>query len=147
MAKVYNCTLGAIKEQLEDFGLDGQPVYQVALSRQSWDMGQAVFCDLNNTYKVFQKLFDNEIDIVDLTQYKKAFILPGCPVSLPRLKEALREHKITVTNDASKADFFVTHTEYGQYHTDGESIRTSSMLFRMTNYEALDISTSIDLSK
>ena len=58
MAKVYNCTLGAIKEQLEDFGLDGQPVYQVALSRQSWDMGQAVFCDLNNTYKVFKKYFN-----------------------------------------------------------------------------------------
>ena len=49
MSKVYNCALGAIKEQLEDFGLDGQPVYQFALSRQSWDMGQAVFCDLNNT--------------------------------------------------------------------------------------------------
>ncbi len=146
MAKVYNCTLGAIKEQLEDFSLDGQPVYQVALSRQSWDMGQAVFSDLNNTYKVFQKLFDNEIDIVDLTQYKKAFVLPGCPVSLPRLKEALREHGITVTNDFSKADFFVTHDEYGKYHCDGESIRTNSMLFKIHNYEAMDISTSINLA-
>jgi len=146
MSKVYNCTLGAIREQLEDFGLEGQPVYQVALSRQSWDMGQAVFCDLNNTYKVFQKYFNNEIDVVDLTQYKKAFILPGCPVSLPRLKEALREHSITVTNDVNKADFFVTHDDYGQFHTDGESIRTNSMLFRMTNYEAMDISTSENLA-
>ena len=67
MAKVYNCTLGAIKEQLEFFGLDEQPVYQVALSRQSWDMGEAIFSDLNNTYKVFKRLFNNEIDIVDLT--------------------------------------------------------------------------------
>ena len=146
MAKVYNCTLGAIKEQLEDFGLDGQPVYQVALSRQSWDMGQAIFCNLNNTYKVFQKYFEHEIDIVDLTQYKKAFILPGCPVSLPRLKEALREHSITVTNDFNKADFFVTHNEYGQYHSDGESIRTNSMLFKTMNYEAMDISVSVDLA-
>ena len=146
MAKVYNCTLGAIKEQLEDFGLDGQPVYQVALSRQSWDMGQAVFCDLNNTYRVFQKYFNDEIDIVDLSQYKKAFILPGCPVSLPRLKEALREHSITVTNDFNKADFFVTHNEYGQYHSDGESIRTNSMLFKTMNYEAMDISVSVDLA-
>ena len=146
MAKVYNCTLGAIKEQLEDFGLDGQPVYQVALSRQSWDMGQAIFCDLNNTYKVFKKYFNDEIDVVDLTQYKKAFILPGCPVSLPRLKEALREHKITVTSDWNAADFFVTHDNYGQFHTDGESIRTNSMLFKVTNYEAMDISASIDLA-
>ena len=146
MSKVYNCTLSAIKEQLEDFGLDGQPVYQVALSRQSFDMGQAIFCDLNNTYKVFKRYFNDEIDVVDLTQYKKAFVLPGCPVSLPRLKEALKEHGITVTNDFSKADFFVTHDNYGQFHTDGESIRTSSMLFRMTNYEAMDISTSINLA-
>ena len=146
MSKVYNCTLGAIKEQLEDFGLEGQPVYQVALSRQSWDMGQAIFCDLNNTYKVFKKYFNDEIDIVDLTQYKKAFVLPGCPVSLPRLKEALKEHKITVTNDVNKADFFVTHDNYGQYHSDGESIRTNSMLFKAVNYEAMDISASINLA-
>jgi len=146
MAKVYNCTLGAIREQLEDFGLDGQPVYQVALSRQSFDMGQAVFSDMNNTYRVFQKMFGDEIEPVDLTQYKKAFVLPGCPVSQPRLKEALKEHNITVTNDVNKADFFVTHNEYGQFHTDGESIRTNSMLFKMTNYEAMDISASINLA-
>jgi len=146
MAKVYNCTFSAIKEQLEDFGLDGQPVYQVALSRQSWDMGEAIFCNLNNTYKVFQKYFDKEIDVVDLTQYKRAFIFPGCPVSLPRLKEALREHKITVTNDFNKADCFITHYDYGHYHSDGESIRINSMLFKAINYEAMDISTSINLA-
>ncbi len=146
MAKVYNCTLGAIKEQLEDFGLDGQPVYQVALSRQSWDMGQAIFCDLNNTYKVFKKYFNDEIDIVDLTKYKKAFIFPGFPVSLPRMKEALREHNITVTNDWNAADFFVTHDNYGQYHCDGESIRTNSMLFKAMNYEAMDVSASYNLA-
>ena len=64
MSKVYNCALGAIKEQLEDFGLDGQPVYQVALSRQSFDMGQAIFSDLNNTYKVFQRYF-NDAQLID----------------------------------------------------------------------------------
>ena len=146
MSKVYNCTLGAIKEQLEFFGLDGQPVYQVALSRQSWDMGQAIFSDLNNTYKVMRNMFNTEIDIVDLTQYKKAFIIPGCPVSLPRLKEALREHKITVTNDVDKADFFVTHDEWSKYHSDGESIRTNTMMFKAMNYEAMDISVSEGLA-
>ena len=146
MAKVYNCTLGAIKEQLEDFGLDGQPVFQVALSRQSWDMGEAVFSDLNNTYKVMKDMFNTEIDIIDLSQYKKAFVLPGCPVSQPRLKEALREHSITVTNDFEKADFFVTHDEWSKYHSDGESIRTNTMMFKAMNYEAMDISTSEGLA-
>ena len=146
MSKVYNCTLSAIREQLEDFGLEGQPVYQVALSRQSWDMGQAIFSDMNNTYKVMRDMFNTEIDIVDLSQYKKAFIIPGCPVSLPRLKEALREHKITVTNDVDKADFFVTHDEWSKYHSDGESIRTNTMMFKAMNYEAMDISVSVDLA-
>jgi len=146
MSKVYNCTLGAIREQLEDFGLESQPVYQVALSRQSWDMGQAIFSDLNNTYKVMRNMFNTEIDVVDLTQYKKAFIIPGCPVSLPRLKEALREHKITVTNDIDKADFFVTHDEWSKYHSDGESIRTNTMMFKAMNYEAMDISVSENLA-
>ena len=146
MSKVYNCTLDTIKEQLEDFGLDGQPVYQVALSRQSWDMGQAIFCDLNNTYKVFKRYFNAEEDIVDLTQYKKAFIFPGCPVSLPRLKEALREHKITVTNDPALADCFITHDGWNKYHSDGESIRTNTMMFKAMNYEAMDISASENLA-
>ena len=78
MSKVYNCTLSAIREQLEDFGLEEQPVYQVALSRQSCDMGQAIFSDMNNTYKVMRDMFQNEIDVVDLTQYKKAFITGIC---------------------------------------------------------------------
>ena len=91
-------------------------------------------------------MFQNEIDVVDLTQYKKAFIIPGCPVSLPRLKEALREHKITVTNDHSAADFFVTHDEWSRYHSDGESIKTNTMMFKAMNYEAMDISVSLNLA-
>ena len=145
MAKVYNCSLGAIKEQVANFSLDGQPVYQVALSRQSFDMGEAIVCDLNNTYKVMQKLFDTEIDIVDLSQYKKAFVFPGCPVSATRLKEALKEHKITITNDWEAADFYVTHNDYGRYHCDGETIRVSSMLFKIQNYEAMEIEVSENL--
>ncbi len=73
-------------------------------------------------------------------------MFPGCPVSLPRLKEALREHKITVTNDVNKADCFITHYDYGHYHNDGESIRINSMLFKAMNYEAMDISVSEGLA-
>ena len=146
MSKVYNCSLGDIKEQLEDFGLDGQPVYQVALSRQSWDMGQAVFSDLNNTYKTMRDMFNTEIDVIDLTQYKKAFVFPGCPVSQPRLKESLKEHKITVTNDPALADCFITHDSWNRYHSDGESIKTNTMMFKAMNYEAMGISASVDLA-
>ena len=109
-------------------------------------MGQAVFSDLNHTYKIMKNMFNTEIDVVDLTQYKKAFVFPGCPVSLPRLKESLREHKITITNDFALADFFVTHDEWNKYHSDGESIRTNTMMFKIMNYESMDISVSLDLA-
>ena len=48
----------------------------------------------------------------DLTTVKKAFILPMADVSTDRLKSALREHKITVTNDYEKADFIIPHTNF-----------------------------------
>lgn len=145
MSKVYNTNLCNISEQISSFGLEGQPIYQVALSRQSFDMGQVIICDMNNSYKTIKNLLSDEIDVIDLTQYKKAFVLPGCPVSATRLKESLKEHKITITNDWKAADFYVTHDEYGQYHSDGENIRLNSILFKIVNYEAMDISVSEDL--
>lgn len=145
MGKVYNTNLCNISEQISSFGLEGQPIYQVALSRQSFDMGQVIICDMNHTYKKIQNLLSDEIDVIDLTQYKKAFVLPGCPVSATRLKESLREHKITITSDWEAADFYVTHGEYGQYHSDGENIKLNSMLFKIVNYEAMDIDLSVRL--
>ena len=145
MGKVYNTNLCNISEQISSFGLEGQPIYQVALSRQSFDMGEVIICNMNHTYKKIQNLLSDEIDVIDLTQYKKAFVLPGCPVSATRLKESLREHKITITSDWEAADFYVTHGEYGQYHSDGENIKLNSMLFKIVNYEAMDIDISVRL--
>lgn len=45
----------------------------------------------------------------NLNGLKRGFILPSCTVGAERLKEALREHKIVVTNDYEKADFIITH--------------------------------------
>ena len=64
MAKVYNCKLSEIDEQVKHFGLEGQPVFQVALSRQNYDMGEAIICDLNSTYRKIKDLLSDEIDIV-----------------------------------------------------------------------------------
>lgn len=67
---------------------------------------------------------------------KKAFILPGASVSLDKLKAALKEHKITVTNDYTQADLIITHENLDKRCENGENIPSTKMLVRMWNYEA-----------
>ena len=69
----------------------------------------------------------------DLTTVKKAFILPMADVSTDRLKSALREHKITVTNDYEKADFIVPHVNFYDKYSAIDSIPQTKMMFHLEN--------------
>jgi len=69
------------------------------------------------------------------TTKKKAFILPRCRVSQDRLKAALKEHSITVTNDYTLADLIIGHEDVSTKCQNGESILTTLMLAKLWNYE------------
>jgi hypothetical protein len=69
----------------------------------------------------------------DLTSVKKAFILPMHNVSTERLKAALKEHKITVTNDYEKADFIIPHTNFYDTYTQVDNIPQTKMMFKLYN--------------
>ena len=69
----------------------------------------------------------------DLTTVKKAFILPMADVSTDRLKSALKEHKITVTNDYEKADFIIPHLNFYDSYMSIESIPQTKMMFHLKN--------------
>ena len=69
----------------------------------------------------------------DLTTVKKAFILPMADVSTDRLKSALREHKITVTNDYEKADFIIPHVNFYDKYSAIDSIPQTKMMFHLEN--------------
>jgi len=58
-------------------------------------------------YQEVEELLVNETTS-DLTTVKKGFVLPGCSVSADRLKQAAKEHSITLTNDYESADFIIT---------------------------------------
>ena len=60
---------------------------------------------IKTTYEKIQSILtvSTEDDQTFRTK-KKAFILPKCNVSQDRLKAALKEHSITVTNDYELAD-------------------------------------------
>tara|TARA_R110002012_G_scaffold6578_6_gene31334 strand:- start:18714 stop:19754 length:1041 start_codon:yes stop_codon:yes gene_type:complete len=69
----------------------------------------------------------------NLTQLKKAFILPMHNVSTDRLKAALKEHKISVTNDYEKADFIIPHTNCYDSYSSIENIPQTKMMFHLKN--------------
>ena len=69
----------------------------------------------------------------DLTTVKRAFILPMHNVSTERLKAALKEHKISVTNDYEKADFIIPHTNFYDTYTQVDNIPQNKMMFKLYN--------------
>ena len=69
----------------------------------------------------------------NLTNVKRAFILPMHNVSQDRLKASLKEHKISVTNDYEKADFIVPHTNFYDTFTQVASIPQNKLMFHLYN--------------
>jgi len=69
----------------------------------------------------------------DLTKVKKAFVLPMHNVSTDRLKAALKEHRISVTNDYEKADFIIPHTNFYESYRSIENIPQTKLMFKLTN--------------
>ena len=69
----------------------------------------------------------------DLTTVKRAFVLPMHNVSTDRLKAALKEHKITITNDYEKADFIVPHTNFYDQYNNVDNIPQSKLMFHLHN--------------
>ena len=70
------------------------------------DIKEVYLSESKAQYDKLIELLETETT-ADLTQVKRAFILPMHNVSTDRLKAALKEHKISVTNDYEKADFII----------------------------------------
>lgn len=77
---------------------------------------------------------------------KKAFVLPCCPVSNDRLKPALKEHGIVMTNDYTQADLIITHDDFTDRFENGETIKTTKMMYKLWNYETTSGSISSGMS-
>jgi len=69
----------------------------------------------------------------NLTTVKRAFVLPMHNVSTERLKAALKEHKISITNDYEKADFIVPHTNFYDTFSNVDNIPQTKLMFKLTN--------------
>ena len=125
------------KDALEHFKLENDPTYGVMTSNSNVDdvlitQNEKVFGEIRDI------LTDETIIGKDIANYKRAFVLPGCTVTLDRIKAAAKEHKVTITNDYEKADFIITHDNYYEKFNNGEKIKSTKLLYRLWNYEAYD---------
>lgn len=127
------------EDALNHFGLAGQPLYGLVTSNVVEDV---LITQHQTTFdKIRDLLSDNTPHVGQTTTsilsgYKKAFVLPRCPVSLDRVKAACKEHSITITNDYTKADLVITHYDFYEKFNDGSKIKTSTLMYRLWNYEA-----------
>ncbi len=121
-------------DALEHFGLDNDPVYGVITSSQVDDV--LITQDVTMFNNIKDLLTFETMKGVDISNHKRAFVLPGATVTLDRLKSACKEHKVTITNDYEKADFIITHDNFYEKFDNGEKIKISKLMYRLWNYEA-----------
>ena len=122
-------------DALTHFGLDSASLYGVLTSSGVEDV---LVNQDETTYDNIVRLLSvpTETDQTFINK-KKAFILPRCNVSQDRLKAALKEHKITVTNDYTLADLIIGHDEIAGRFQNGENIPTTYMAGKLWNMEAI----------
>ena len=104
----------------------------VGMVQNNLDVVDVILSESKAQYDKVKSLLETETTN-DLTTVKKAFILPMADVSTDRLKSALKEHKITVTNDYEKADFIIPHLNFYDSYSQIDNIPQTKMLFHLKN--------------
>ena len=96
-------------ELLDDLGFTD--LVSVGLMMSNLNIEDMQLSESKSQYDKIKNLLTTETT-TDLTKVKRAFVLPMHNVSTDRLKAALKEHKISVTNDYEKADFIIPHINF-----------------------------------
>tara|TARA_B110000908_G_C10236795_1_gene443780 strand:- start:384 stop:1427 length:1044 start_codon:yes stop_codon:yes gene_type:complete len=116
----------------EDMGYDGSclTIYGVPTDNEATNIQPMLFTENASDYREVAEVLQTETTD-DLSNFSKAFVIPGLGVSTDRVKAALREHKITVTNDYEKCDFIVIDNCIEDNYDS--RFRTTKMLHHKTN--------------
>jgi hypothetical protein len=122
-------------DALTYFGLEQDTIYGVLST--SGEIDKVLCTQDQTTYEKIHSILTvpTESGATFITK-KKAFILPKCTVSQDRLKAALKEHGITVTNDYTLADLIIGHDNISNHRLEnGEDIPSTIMMNKIWNYE------------
>lgn len=122
-------------DALKYFGLETDPLYGLVSSSMSID--KVLISQDETTYKKIHSILTVPTeDGQTFRTKKKAFILPKCDVSQDRMKAALKEHGITVTNDYELADLIIGHEDITTYKlNNAEKVPSTIMMNKLWNYE------------
>ena len=115
---------------LTDLGFD--EAVEVGLMMKNLDIEEIYLSESLSQYDKIKELLKTETT-ADLTTVTRAFILPMHNVSTDRLKAALKEHKIGITNDYEKADFIIPHTNFYDMYQSVETIPQTKLMFKLCN--------------
>ena len=115
---------------LTDLGFD--EAVEVGLLMKNLDIEEIYLSESLSQYDKVKDLLETETT-ADLTTVTRAFILPMHNVSTDRLKAALKEHKIGITNDYEKADFIIPHTNFYDFYQSVDTIPQTKLIFKLCN--------------
>jgi len=122
-------------DALTYFGLEQDTIYGVLST--SGEIDKVLCTQDQTTYERIHSILTvpTESGTTFITK-KKAFVLPRCDVSLDRLRAALKEHGITVTNDYTLADLIIGHEDISTHRFENASdILSTIMMNKLWNYE------------
>jgi hypothetical protein len=117
-------------QALIDLGFEDADV--VGMVQNNLDIVDVTISESQSQYDKVKGILETETTN-DLTTVKKAFILPMHNVSTDRLKAALKEHKISVTNDYEKADFIIPHLNFYDGYSSIDNIPQTKLMFHLKN--------------
>ena len=122
-------------DALKHFGMVSTPVFGVLTASSVENV--LVTQDQTTYNKIHGLITDSTETDQTFINKKKAFILPRCSVSQDRIKAALKEHKITVTNDYELADLIIGHDDISQRIENGNEIQTTLLMVKLWNMETV----------
>ena len=124
-------------DALTYFGLEEDTIFGVLSGSGTIDIVKVLCTQDQTTYERINTILT--VPTEDSTTFrtkKKAFILPKCTVSQDRLKAALKEHNITVTNDYTLADLIIGHEDISTHRLENaDNIPSTIMMNKLWNYE------------
>jgi hypothetical protein len=119
-------------DALDRLGVDDAAYYGIVEDSMFQKIATVVVTESYESFSSIENLLQTETTN-SLTKIEKVFILPLCPVSLERIKSALKEHNISITNDYELADCILTHDAFNRDVSNGEKIATSATLMHLNN--------------
>lgn len=133
MSKRMHKDVRSMTNIITNIGLTSTDINGMICARNAREATTVIVSDCGDAWTRHKEMIEGDSE-TPLRNYKKkkAFIMPGSTITAERMKQELREHQITVTNDIANADIFITN--YNSVCTiHNEQLPLTIPMFNITN--------------